>query len=83
MPKPQCLHPTRHAVERITMLVAMMKRPQGMSISRACEELEVSSKTIWRDLEFMRDRLQIPATYAPEEFVWRLDKTVRVPWFWK
>src|SRR4051812_9709586 len=33
---------------------------------RLAVELEVSSKSIYRDLEFMRDRLELPLQYSPK-----------------
>jgi predicted DNA-binding transcriptional regulator YafY len=36
--------------------------------TRLAAELEVSTKSIHRDLEFMRDRLQLPLEYHPQRF---------------
>lgn len=36
--------------------------------TRLAAELEVSTKSIHRDLEFMRDRLELPIEYSPQNF---------------
>jgi len=36
--------------------------------TRLAAELEVSTKSIQRDLDFMRDRLQLPIEYSPQKF---------------
>jgi proteasome accessory factor B len=45
---------------RIHQAIQSGSHPNSISLSR---ELEVSSKSIHRDLEFMRDRLQLPLQY--------------------
>jgi proteasome accessory factor B len=45
---------------RIHQAIQSGRHPNAVSLSR---ELEVSSKSIHRDLEFMRDRLQLPLQY--------------------
>ena len=39
--------------------------------TKLAEQLEVSTKTIMRDLAFMRDQLDLPAEYDPRTFAWR------------
>src|SRR5260370_14260245 len=45
---------------RIHQAIQSGKLPNGAQLSR---ELEVSSKSIHRDLEFMRDRMSLPIEY--------------------
>ncbi|HTI72775.1 MAG TPA: WYL domain-containing protein [Candidatus Limnocylindria bacterium] len=59
---------TRPPMERMLRIHSMIrsgKYPNGSSLSR---ELEVSTKTIQRDLEFMRDRLTLPLEYDSTKF---------------
>ena len=46
---------------RIHALIAAGKHPNGTTLAR---ELEVTAKTIQRDLEFMRDRMNLPLEYV-------------------
>lgn len=46
---------------RIHALIAAGKYPNGTTLAR---ELEVTAKTIQRDLEFMRDRMNLPLEYV-------------------
>lgn len=39
--------------------------------TKLAEQLEVSTKTIMRDLAFMRDQLDLPCEYDPQTFTWR------------
>ncbi len=50
---------------RIHGLVAAGKYPNASTISR---ELEISSKTVQRDLEFMATRMNLPLKYHPRKF---------------
>jgi predicted DNA-binding transcriptional regulator YafY len=47
---------TRHQIERLNRLRGLLRRGAGPA-RRLAEELEVSERTIRRDLEFARDRL--------------------------
>lgn len=50
---------------RIHHFIQSGRYPNGLTLSRA---LEVSPKTVYRDLEFMRDRLQLPLEYDDRRF---------------
>lgn len=45
--------------------------------TKLAEQLEVSTKTIMRDLAFMRDQLDLPAEYDARTFTWRYAYPVR------
>ena len=45
--------------------------------SKLAAKLEVSTKTIMRDLAFMRDQLDLPAEYDPRTYAWRYSYPVR------
>ncbi len=50
---------------RIHQAIRAGRFPNGSKLAR---ELEVSSKSIHRDLDFMRDRLGLPLEYDPQRF---------------
>src|SRR6266566_5497257 len=50
---------------RIHQALQSAKRPNASTLARA---LEVSTKSIQRDIEFMRDRLQLPIEYDGSQF---------------
>jgi predicted DNA-binding transcriptional regulator YafY len=50
---------------RIHQAVHSGKFPNASTLAR---ELEVSTKSIQRDIEFMRDRLELPIEYHPQRF---------------
>lgn len=58
---------------RIHQAIQAGKFPTATSLSH---ELEVSSKSIHRDLEFMRDRLQLPLEWDPRNFGYRYTQEV-------
>lgn len=45
--------------------------------SKLARELEVSTKTIMRDLAFMRDQLNLPVDYDPQIYAWRYSYPVK------
>jgi predicted DNA-binding transcriptional regulator YafY len=62
-PKPEKLLHSRPPLERMLRIhqaIQSGRHPNAVSLAR---ELEVSSKSIHRDFEFMRDRLQLPLQY--------------------
>jgi len=64
-PKPKVSHmplarPPLERMLRIHQVLQSGSYPNAVSLAR---ELEVSSKSIQRDLEFMRDRLELPLAY--------------------
>jgi predicted DNA-binding transcriptional regulator YafY len=62
-PKPEKLLHSRPPLERMLRIhqaIQSRRYPNAVTLSR---EMEVSSKSIHRDFEFMRDRLQLPLEY--------------------
>jgi len=53
-----------------------LKAGRDVNCRVLAEELEVSTKTIMRDIEFMRDQLMLPIEYEPEEYSYRYVGTV-------
>ena len=59
---------------RIHQIIQEGKYPNAVTLAR---ELEVSSKTVYRDLDFMRDRLQLPLEYDGSRFGFYYTQEVR------
>ncbi len=56
---------SRPPLARMMQLHAQLQARSFPNCRRLAEELEVSSKTIQRDIDFMRDRLGLPIEYDP------------------
>src|SRR5437899_7778632 len=54
---------TRPPLERMLRIHQSIQAGAYPTAGRLAEELEVSAKSIHRDLEFMRDRLQLPLDF--------------------
>jgi len=48
-------------------------------VRKIAAALEVSTKTIWRDFDFLRDRLCLPLEYSHENHGWFYSKPVSCP----
>jgi proteasome accessory factor B len=59
---------SRPPLERMMRLHAALKARKFPNCRKIAEELEVSSKTIQRDIDFMKYRLGLPIEYHPQEF---------------
>jgi proteasome accessory factor B len=59
---PQSLH-SRPPLERMLRIHEIIRTGSYPNATRLASELEVSSKSIHRDIEFMRDRLGLPIEY--------------------
>lgn len=70
----------RPAIERITKIVGHLKLGKKVTVKALAAEFEVSTKTINRDMDFMRDRLLIPLQYDSATFSWIIDPAAKVPW---
>ncbi|MGZ5022234.1 MAG: helix-turn-helix transcriptional regulator, partial [Chthoniobacterales bacterium] len=55
-------------LERMMRIHAQLKAGEFPNCRKIAEEIEVSSKTIQRDIDFMRDRLGLPIEYDPLRF---------------
>jgi predicted DNA-binding transcriptional regulator YafY len=60
-------------------LHALMSENQFPNCRKIALEFEVSPKTIMRDLNFMRDRLQLPIEYDKLQYGFRYTRSVPVP----
>src|ERR1043166_3163787 len=59
---------SRPPLERMMRLHAALKARHFPNCQKIAAELEVSAKTIQRDIDFMRDRLGLPIGYDPQKF---------------
>jgi proteasome accessory factor B len=59
---------SRPPLERMMRLHAALKAKRFPNCQKIAMELEVSAKTIQRDIDFMRYRLGLPIDYHPREF---------------
>src|SRR5438270_12714871 len=59
---------SRPPLERMMRLHGALKARQFPNCQKIAAELEVSPKTIQRDIDFMRYRLGLPIDYHPQEF---------------
>jgi predicted DNA-binding transcriptional regulator YafY len=58
----------RPPLERMLRIHQSLQSNKFPNATRLAAELEVSTKSIQRDLDFMRDRLQLPIEYSPQKF---------------
>ena len=66
MDSPSRIHSLkRPAIERMLLIHKALQRGGFPNCSKLALELEVSSKTISRDVDFMRDRMLLPIEYEP------------------
>src|SRR3954451_16857082 len=65
--------PPLERMQKLHRLVSAGKFPNCRTLA---EELETSSKTIQRDIEFMRDRMGVPIAYDPIRFGYYYTKPV-------
>jgi predicted DNA-binding transcriptional regulator YafY len=57
---------SRPPFERMLRIHQAIQGNRYPNATQLAQELEVSTKSIYRDLEFMRDRLELPLEYDPE-----------------
>ncbi|MDQ6764651.1 MAG: DNA-binding protein, partial [Verrucomicrobiota bacterium] len=59
---------SRPPLERMMRIHAQLKAGEFPNCRKISEAIEVSAKTIQRDIDFMRDRLGLPIDYDPLRF---------------
>jgi proteasome accessory factor B len=59
---------SRPPLARMMRIHEKLKHERHPNCQKMAEELEVSSKTIQRDIVFMRDQLGLPIEYDPDEY---------------
>lgn len=53
--------------ERMMQIHEQLKRNHFPNCSKIAKEIEVSTRTIKRDVDFMKYRLNLPPVHAPEQ----------------
>ena len=70
----------RPPLSRVTAIIADLRAGRRSTASEFARQHEVSVRTIYRDLDFLRDRLQAPLEYDTADRTWRLtDETFEWP----
>jgi proteasome accessory factor B len=59
---------SRPPLERMLRIHQAIQSGKFPNATRLARELEVSTKSIQRDIEFMRDRMELPIEYNPQRF---------------
>ena len=59
--------------QRIARINALISRPQGASLARIMEDLEVSRATVNRDLQTLRDGMNAPIVYDRARGAYRIE----------
>lgn len=59
--------------ERLIKIDRMLRQRGGAGFEALRQALEVSRATLFRDLQFMKDRLGTPVTFDPDQQVYRID----------
>jgi len=67
---------SRPPLERMMAIHARLKAGRYPNCRKIADELEVSAKTIQRDIDFMRYRLNLPVEYDPLRFGFRYTEAV-------
>ena len=65
----------RGPLERITRVHEELEKGRFPNCRKLAEALETSCKTIQRDIDFMRDRLNLPIVYDPQRFGFYYEST--------
>ncbi len=68
----------------MTRLHELLKAKRFPNCRKLAEALEISPKTIHRDIDFMRDRLGLPIAYDQHRFGWYYHKKParKLPFAW-
>jgi predicted DNA-binding transcriptional regulator YafY len=61
---------SRPPLARLALIDQSIRGGKWPNASTLAKQLEVSSRTVQRDLEFMRDRLQAPLAFDPVRNGW-------------
>lgn len=69
---------TRPSMERVAWIGLRLGHGKAMTATAIAKEFEVCTKTIHRDLEFMRDRLHVPLEWDAKHNTWKLVNNVRI-----
>lgn len=71
----------RPSIERMTKIWAALRDGNRCNAFIMAAEFECSRKTIYRDLEFMRDRIGLPIEYNKQTHTFKKAVTGKLPWW--
>jgi proteasome accessory factor B len=71
---------SRPPLERMLFIHEELQRGAFVNCTKLATRLEVSAKTIMRDLAFMRDRLDLPLEYDPRLYAYRYPSKPTCPY---
>jgi hypothetical protein len=69
------LSSSRFAIQRLAEITELLRCGRPVNCTAIADRFEVSTKTAQRDMEFLRDRLGVPAEYDPQAHTWRLEES--------
>ena len=61
---------TRPSIARLQAEMKLIRSLQHPSASELARRLEISAKTVYRDIDLLRDRLSVPLEYCASEKGW-------------
>lgn len=71
MPAKSALPASRPPLARMLDIHEILQDGIPTNCTKLAKQLEVSTKTIMRDLAFMRDQFDLPVEYNPQTYAWR------------
>jgi predicted DNA-binding transcriptional regulator YafY len=77
MPAKSALPSTRPPLARMLKIHEALQHGVSTNCTKLAQKLEVSTKTVMRDLAFMTDQLGLPAEYDPQTYSWRYSSPVK------
>lgn len=67
----------RPSLERYQLIFNRIKNGQRATVRQLAADLGVSTKTIYRDLDYMRDRMQLPIAYNADNHAYEFTEDVQ------
>jgi predicted DNA-binding transcriptional regulator YafY len=77
MPTPSVMPSSRPPYARMMRIHEEFQDGRMTNCTKLAQQLEVSTKTIMRDLAFMRDQLGLPVEYDQQIYAWRYSSPVK------
>lgn len=77
MPAERAMPSSRPPVARMFKIHGILANGRATNCTKLAQELEVSTKTIMRDLAFMRDQQGLPLEYDQTKHAWRYTEVVK------
>lgn len=72
---------TRFALARLTRLCMRLRTGGKHNCTTLAADLHVSTKTILRDIEFLRTEMRVPISYDHRTWSYSMLKEARLDWF--